>query len=134
MVKDLEDLAGDLAVDPHARSHANRLGAAPQRFGDRHRRAHAEAAHRVVRRRDDSAAAHAADDQGLAAQLRVIALLHGRIERVHVDVQYRPEGHHSTVIVIFWECTGGWKERCVKSANSSSSVCLPGGSVSTVSV
>ena len=87
LVKDREHLVRDLAVHRHARLHADRVRAAAQRFADRHRRAHAELAHLVARRRDHTAIAGAADDDRLAAQLGPVALLHRRVERVHVDVQ-----------------------------------------------
>ena len=50
---------------------------------------HAELAHFIARRRDDAAVAAATDDDGLAAQLGSVALLDGRVERVHVHVQDR---------------------------------------------
>ncbi len=50
---------------------------------------HAEAAHLVARGRDHAAPAGAADDHGLAGELRPVVLLDGRVERVHVDVQDR---------------------------------------------
>ena len=51
---------------------------------------HAETAHLVARGGDDAAPAGAADDHGLARELRAVVLLDGRVERVHVDVQDRP--------------------------------------------
>ena len=44
-------------------------------------------AHLVARRGDDAARARAADDHGPAFQGGVVALLDGRVERVHVHVQ-----------------------------------------------
>ena len=62
----------------------------PRGLADRHRGAHAVHA-RLVRggRHDAAPAGLGADDDGLAAQLRAIALLDGRVERVHVDVRDR---------------------------------------------
>jgi hypothetical protein len=51
-----------------------------------HRRADAERLGLVARGEHDSAA----DDHGLPAQARVVALLDGREERVEVGVQDRP--------------------------------------------
>src|SRR5687768_13586023 len=48
---------------------------------------HAELAHFVARRCNDTAIAVAPHDDGLAPQRRIVELLDGRIERVHVDVQ-----------------------------------------------
>ena len=87
LVKDREHLVRDLAVHRHARLDADGVRAAAQRLADRHRGAHAELAHFVAGRRDHAAIAGAADDQRLAAQLGSVALLHRRVERVHVDVQ-----------------------------------------------
>ena len=57
------------------------------------RRAHAKRARLVAGRRDHAALGRiAADDDRLAAQRRVVALLDGRIERVHVDVQDAAHG------------------------------------------
>ena len=48
------------------------------------------APHGIAGRGDHAAAARAADDQGLTFELRAILFFHGRIEGVHVDMQYRP--------------------------------------------
>src|SRR6185503_4418159 len=52
------------------------------------RRSHAELARLVARRRNDAALRRiAADRDRLAAQRWIIALLDGRVERVHVDMK-----------------------------------------------
>ena len=65
----------------------DRVRAEAERFGHRHRRADAEGAHLVRRGRDDAAPRLPADDEGLAAERRIVPLLDRRVERVHVDVQ-----------------------------------------------
>ena len=60
----------------------------------RHRRADAERARLVAGRGDDAALADAAaDDDRLAAQARVVALLDRRVECVHVEMEDAPQGH-----------------------------------------
>ena len=64
------------------------MRAAAQRLGAAHRGVDAEAARDVVRGRDDAAPARvAADDERLRAELRVLELLDGRVERVEVEVR-----------------------------------------------
>ena len=145
-VKYREDLVRHLAVHRHARPDADGMRTAAQRFADRHGRAHAELAHFVARRRDHAAVAGAADDDRLAAQFGPVALFHGRVERIHVDMQDGARCGHgallqrpallyfSTMMVIFFEITAGSCGMCSKSPNTSCSVCLPGGRVSVVSV
>ena len=58
----------DLLVARHARPHAHRVRAQPQRRAHRHRRVHAEAAHLVARRRHDAAPAVPADDERLPGE------------------------------------------------------------------
>ena len=48
---------------------------------------HAEYAYLVARRRDDSAPAIPADDQRATGERELVMLLHGGVERIHVDVQ-----------------------------------------------
>src|SRR5688500_3447093 len=83
-----------LGVALHAMAHDDRFGAAAHRFGHRHRGVDAELARFVRARRDDAAARRATDENRLAAQLRIIALLDGRVERVEVDVEDR--AHYET--------------------------------------
>ena len=96
LAEDHEHLRGDLAVAPEARRHDDRLRAAPERLAHRHRGMHAEAAHLVARGRDDAASAGAADDHRLAGELGPVALLDGRVERVHVHVQDDPVRAHDS--------------------------------------
>ena len=89
-MKNRKDLFRHLFVARHSRRHADGLRAAAQCLAHGHGGADAEAAHRIAGRRHHPPAARAADDQGLALELRAILFFHGRIEGVHVDVQYRP--------------------------------------------
>ena len=92
--KDGHDVARRLLVAPAVDRQEHAVRAAPDRLAQRHRRVDAEPARLVARRRHDPAAARvAADDDRLAAQLRAVALLDGREERVEVDVEDRPLGH-----------------------------------------
>ena len=64
-------------------------------------------------------------------------LLDGRVERIHVDVQDGARHtvcRYFTVMVIFFDSTGGECGMWFESPNSSCSVCLPGVSVTVVSV
>src|SRR5690606_28448836 len=72
---------------PEARLQEHAVRAALSRLARRHRGMDAVAARLVARRRDHAAVADAADDHGLAAQGRIVMLLHGREERVHVGMQ-----------------------------------------------
>jgi len=63
-------------------------GAQRQGLEHRHGRADAEGAGDVARRRDHAALAAANDDR-LVGKLRVIALFHGRVERVAIDMGER---------------------------------------------
>jgi hypothetical protein len=54
---------------------------------------HAEAASFVGGGADDGAVAQPGDDDGLAAQLRIVALLDRGVEGVHVDVDDLANGH-----------------------------------------
>ena len=47
---------------------------------------HAETPGFIRRGANDRAIAQPSDDNGLAAQLRVVALFHGSVEGVHVDM------------------------------------------------
>src|SRR5690606_13049923 len=96
-------------------------------------RVHAVLAHFVARRGHDATVAGPADDHRFAAQLRMIELLHGCVERIHVDVQ-DGAGVHFTVIVITFDMTGGSCGMCSWSPRMSCRVCLPGSSSSVVSV
>jgi hypothetical protein len=71
----------------HARRDDDRLRAFAQGHDHGHRRVDAERPRLVRRRRHDSSRGARPDEHRFAAQLGVIALLDGRVERVHVDVQ-----------------------------------------------
>ena len=81
-------------------------GTEPDGLGHRHRRAHAERARLVARRRHDAAAVGlAADRQRLAAQRRVVALLDRRVERVHVDVKDPAHRAECSVEIVEQRCS-----------------------------
>ena len=84
--EDIADLARDRAVGVEARLDEDKFGAAAARGHGRHGRAHAEFPRLVAGGGDDAAFAGAADGDRLAAQVRIVALLDGRIERIHVDM------------------------------------------------
>ncbi len=85
--KDREDLLRDGAVLLKVRPHDLQRRAQANRAGHRNRRPHAELAGLVAGRRHHSSGfRRAADRHRLAAQLRPVALLDGRVERVHVHV------------------------------------------------
>ena len=84
--EDGADLLRHGLVDLEARLDEDEIRAlAPRRHG-RHRRAHPEDAGLVARCRHHATLAGAADGHGLAAQGRIVALLHRGEEGVHVDV------------------------------------------------
>ena len=87
LVEDLPDLPGDLPVSAEVRGCPDRLGAQPQCRSHRHGRAHPEGTG-LVRGRGDHASPFgiAADYDGPSPEARVVPLLHGGVERVHVDV------------------------------------------------
>ena len=85
--EDLAHLLRHRLVAHEIRRHEHRLRAQALGADRRHRRAHAELARLVTRRAHHRARAAPRDDHRPAAQGRVVALLDGRIERVHVDVQ-----------------------------------------------
>ncbi len=81
------DVARVLPVERVTRAHEDRVRTAADRLGSAHRRVDAEASCDVVRRRDDAASLRiAADDQRLLAQLGILELLDGRVERVEVEM------------------------------------------------
>ena len=85
VVEDLEHRLARLGVRRHARRDDDRVGAQPARLPAAHRGADAERLRLVARREHDPAA----DDDGPAAQPRVVALLDRRVERVDIGVQDR---------------------------------------------
>ena len=88
--EDVEDLVAGSRVGPWRGRTTIAVGREAQRARHRHGAADAERPHLVRGREHDAAAGVAADDDGLAPQRRVVALLDGRVERVHVEVDDRP--------------------------------------------
>ena len=84
--EDRADLPRHLLVDVEARLHKDQVGTFPLRGDRRHGGAHAELSRFVACRRDDAALPRSADGDRLAAQLRIVALLDGGVEGVHIDV------------------------------------------------
>ena len=79
--------AGDLAVMRHARAQVDRIRTAAVGLGDGHGRADAEAPRLVgAGGHHPAPAGLGADHHRPAAQRRVVALLHGGVEGVHVQV------------------------------------------------
>src|SRR5258708_1712833 len=92
-LEDFANLPGNCAIAREVRGQEDCVGA--QTFGSNcgHSRTHAELS-RFIR----SSAHHRAipapcDDNGFAPELRIIPLLHGRIKRVHVDMNDLASGH-----------------------------------------
>ena len=72
-----------------ARPDEDRVRAAAERLGARHRGVDPERAGGVVRRRHDAPSARiAADDERPVAQRRILELLDGGIERVQIEVRH----------------------------------------------
>ena len=80
-----------LAYFSMSTGHEDAVGAEPRRAADGHGRVDAEPA-RLVRGggHHPAPATDRAHDHRPAAQLGPVALLHGRVERVHVDVEHSP--------------------------------------------
>src|SRR5262249_21167360 len=97
--EDREDLGAHLGVAIVARGHDDRAGAAPQRFDHGHRRARAGRA-RLVRGGEHDTPAVTADEHGPAAERRVVALLHGRVEGVHVHVENGAGRRHPRALYV----------------------------------
>ncbi len=83
--EDCPDLLADGAIDIEPGLDEDQVGATPFRGDRRHRRAHAERPRFVARRRDHAAMPAAYRDR-FALEAWIIALLHGRIKSIHVDV------------------------------------------------
>ena len=79
----------------------DRVRAAAARRRHRHRAPHSVRPRLVARGGDHAARSGAADEQRLAAKLRVVELFDGREERVHVGVEddARPAGSHDRMVV-----------------------------------
>ena len=87
--------AAGLAVGVEAAGEVRRVRAAGPGLAGGHRRAHPEDPRLVGRGGHHAAAADPADHDRLAAQRRLVALLHGGEERVQVDVEDRRVGAHA---------------------------------------
>jgi hypothetical protein len=79
------DLAADLDVDVHAAAHDDCFGAEFERLEHRHGGAHALDPGDVAGG-GDHAAASAADDDGLVADLRIVAFFNGGVEGVAIHM------------------------------------------------
>ena len=90
--KDLEDLRAHLAVAVATRLDNDRVRTLPQRFHHRHRGVRTERARLVGCCRDDAPTRPTPYEHGFSAQARVVTLLDGREERVHVHVEDLPSG------------------------------------------
>ena len=90
------DVPRVLAVERVARPDEDRVRAAADRLGRAHRRMDPEPPRDVVRGRDDAAPLRvAADDERLLAQLGVLELLDGRVERVEIEVRDDAGNRHA---------------------------------------
>ena len=98
-----------------------RVGAACARLAGRHRRADPEGPGLVGRRRHHAAAADPAHDDRLAAQRRLVALLHGGEERVQVDVEDRRVGAHVPMMPAATRLGGAGQFPSTAAASSGSS-------------
>jgi len=84
--ENLAHLARHRLVTDEIRGHEHRIRTQPLRTHRRHRRTHPEHPCLVTRRADDRAHSPPRHHHRLAPQRRVVTLLHGRVKRVHVDV------------------------------------------------
>ena len=91
-----EHLLRHFVVHATARRDDDRVGTPSLRDGHRLRGVTSEAPRLVRRRCDHAARAVAADQDRLPAQLGTVALLDGREERVHVDMQDAASIRHRT--------------------------------------
>ena len=94
----LHHLLARLAVGVEPAAQERRVRAAGPCLAARHRRADAERPGLVGRRGHDAAAAGAADDDRLAAQRRLVALLDGGEEGVQVEVEDRRGRTHLAIL------------------------------------
>src|SRR5262249_405135 len=84
--KDRANLQRDFSVDVEPRLREDQFWTFPARDDRRHRGADTKLTRLVACRRDDAAFAGASHRDRLSAQLRIVTLLDGRKEGVHVDV------------------------------------------------
>ena len=90
--EDRVDLLRDGAVHFETRPHEHQIGATPERSDRRQRGLHPEGARLIARRRHHAARGAMPDRDRLAAERRIVALLHRGEERVHVDMDDLPDG------------------------------------------
>ena len=83
-LEDLPHAARDGAIACEIRRYEDRIGTQAFRSYCWHGRMHTEAPGLVRSSADDRAIAQPSNDHGLAAQLRIIALLDRSVKRVHV--------------------------------------------------
>ncbi len=84
--ENLAHLAGHRLVTDEIRGHEHRIRTQPLRAYRGHRRAHAEHARFVGGRAHHRAHAAPRHHHRFAPQRGIVALLHGRVKRIHVDV------------------------------------------------
>jgi hypothetical protein len=84
--KDFADLAADRLVGLEARFHEDQVRTLVLRRDRQHRRSNPELSCFVARSGHDAELRRTAHCDWLAAELRMVALFHGRVERIHVDV------------------------------------------------
>ncbi len=89
VVEDLVHRLACLRVGRHSRPDDDRVRAQAARPRSAHRRADAEGLRLVAGREHDTGA----DDHGPAAEMRIVPLLDGRVERVEVGVEDRRVAH-----------------------------------------
>ena len=85
-MENLMNLTRHGLVGVHPPRHENQAGTQPQGPLRRHGRTHPEAAGLVAGRGHHAPLLRTAHGNGLAPEFRMVALLHRRIKRVHVDV------------------------------------------------
>src|SRR5882757_2485860 len=84
--EDLADLLGNGLVDFEAGLYEDEVRALPLGSHRRHRRPNPELPRFVARGRHDAALAGSSDGNWLTADIRIVPLLDGRIEGIHVDM------------------------------------------------
>src|SRR5580698_9271472 len=92
------DHARDGTITRKIRRDKDGSGTEALRANRRHGRADAEAPGLIGRGADNGTIAPPGNDDRLAAKIWVIALLHRRIERIHVDVNDLADGHRVPVL------------------------------------
>ena len=91
--KDLTDLKRDRPINLKPRLNEDQIRAPPLSRDRGHGRVHAELSRFIASRSDDAACFRSTDRYWLSAQLRIVALLYRRVERVHIDVNDFTPGH-----------------------------------------